>query len=569
MNVEDLASNPIVTSTHPFLYFVPATPNYKEVVINEIFADPSPQIGLPAGEFIELYNASTSIFDLNGWTISDASSTATLSSYVLQPGEYVIIADDDFTFDFSIYSNVLLVTSLPSLNNASDDVGLEDDLGNTIDFVSYSDAWYQDDNKDDGGYSLELINPTLPCSNANNWIASNDASGGTPGQENSVYDLTPDTNPPAITTTTVNSSLIVEVCFDETLDTSSVNLGGISVDQGNTVTGFNIDLNFQCLTLILANPLDTGITTTFSFTSFLDCSGNSFSGSSVVVLPHIADSGDLIINEILFNPVTGGDDFVEVYNNSTKYIDLFGWHLANWDDGYIDNIKTIDVNFVLNPGEFAVLTKDSNNIKTTYINSKIGRFVEMATLPTYSNDSGSVYLLLPSTDTSVSDAFHYDEDMHFGLLNDPDGISLERIDYDRASSDNTNWHSAAEAVGWATPGYENSQYVPGTISADMVSVTPEIFSPDNNGIDDVVNIAYTLEEPGYVGNITIFDSQGRTIKSLVQSDLLASEGTYSWDGTNNENAKARVGIYIVYFEVFNLNGDVSSVKKTCVLATQF
>ena len=132
-----------------------------------------------------------------------------------------------------------------------------------------------------------------------------------------------------------------------------------------------------------------------------------------------------------------------------------------------------------------------------------------------------------------------------------------------------NWHSAAESVGWATPGFENSQYYPGQITGEMVTVLPEIFSPDNDGVDDVLNINYELETPGYVGTVTIFDANGRIIRNLVQNELLAATGTISWDGLNNKREKARIGIYIIYFEIFDLEGNVSGVKKTCVVASKF
>ena len=146
---------------------------------------------------------------------------------------------------------------------------------------------------------------------------------------------------------------------------------------------------------------------------------------------------------------------------------------------------------------------------------------------------------------------------------------MERIDFDRPTNESTNWHSAAESVGWATPGLENSQYYPGQLTSDVVSIEPEIFSPDNDGFDDILNINYTMANAGFVGSITIFDANGRLIRSLVQNELLAASGTISWDGLNNKREKARIGMYIVYFEVFDLDGNVSGVKKTCVVASKF
>ncbi|CAG5077156.1 lamin tail domain-containing protein [Parvicella tangerina] len=566
-NVEDLAGNSMTSSDHDFLYFVAVPAAYGDVLINEIFADPSPQYGLPSAEYIELYNASSSPFDLDGWVFSDASSSATLPSHVLMPGEVVAIADDDYVLDFSIFNNVIFVSSLPSLNNSSDDLALEDGSATLVDAVSYSDSWYRDGIKDDGGYSLELINPELPCSGAANWIASNSPDGGTPGEQNSVFDNSPDVTAPALISETVIDLNSLEVCFDESIDTAGVTISDFAMNNGNSIAAMNWSVDLTCVELTTSNNLDTGTIYTVTITGMKDCSGNSGVLTTEIVLPSAPVQGDLIINEVLFNPVTGGDDFVEIYNNSDKYIDLFGAFLANWDDGIIDNYKEIEEHRLMSPGDFVVLTKDSADIKTNFFSVGVGTFLEMSTLPTYANDSGTVYLVLP--DSVISDQFSYDEDMHYPLIKDVDGVSLERIDFNRSTNDETNWHSAAENMGWGTPGLTNSQYYPGMITDDMVTLTPDVFSPDNDGVDDVLNISYALDAPGYVGNITIFDREGRVVKYVLQNELLSTDGIITWDGTNNNREKAPIGVYVVYFEVFDLNGNVSGVKKSTVVAGRF
>ncbi len=78
-----------------------------------------------------------------------------------------------------------------------------------------------------------------------------------------------------------------------------------------------------------------------------------------------------------------------------------------------------------------------------------------------------------------------------------------------------------------------------------------------------------MESSGFVGNITIFDAQGRIIRLLMQNELLGIEGAISWDGLNNNNEKARIGTYVIYFEYFDLNGNVKALKKACVVAGKF
>jgi hypothetical protein len=567
--VQDMSGNAMVTSSNNFVYFVSAPPAYRDIIINEIFADPTPQIGLPNAEFVEFHNRSNQIYDLAGWKFSDASSTITLPSYVLMPGAYVTIAPNSAAFEFSIFPNVLLVSSLPSLNNASDLITLYDPANNIVDQVEYFDTWYQDAVKKSGGYSLELINPDLPCSGSFNWIASNDPNGGTPGTQNSVYSTAPDGTPPVVTSVNVVDKNTIVVCFNEGLDATSINTSMFTLSGGVSVATFQVSTDLQCLTLTILPALDTGVIYQVSLLGIKDCSGNPMVAAQYnAILPHLPRVKDIIINEILFNPYTGGSDWVEVYNNSNRYIDLKGFYLANNNDGNIASLRQVTTTFLLYPGTFAVICRDSNQIKNNYISAVPGRFVQLSTtIPSYTNDSSTVYLLLP--DSTISDKVSYSSKWHFSIIKDVKGKSLERLDYNRASQDAGNWHTAAQSEGWATPGKENSQFFPTQLTDDMVEIFPELFSPDNDGFEDVMNIAYKLDEPGYVGNITIFDREGRVIKYLVQNQLMAVEGVYTWDGTTNSMEKARIGVYIIYFEVFNLQGVVSSVKKTCVVGGRF
>lgn len=544
---------------------------YREIVINEIFADPTPTVGLPDAEFVELYNATTAdTFDLGGFTFTDGSGTATLGSYILDPDSYVVICANADTALYQVFTpNVLGVSSFPSLNNGGDPLELKNALDSLVDNVTYEDTWYLDPLKEDGGWTLELINPFAGCTNNSNWRASNDPSGGTPGVVNSIFDPTPDVTPPSITDIFVNSATQITVQFDEVLDPSSVVLGNFSVTGGLSILNAGIaPADPTQAEVFFLLPMDTGTVYTLTCIGVTDCEGNSVSDNDDFVLPYQAQPGDILINEILFNPRDGGVDFVEIYNNTDRAFGLENYMLANYDNDTIDNHDLITaLQLSIGPGEYLVLTEDSMNIRDEYPLFMAGTFLQMDDLPTFANDSGTVYLI--DNLNRVMDKFSYTDDMHFALLNDEDGVSLERIDFDRPTQDATNWHSAAEAVGWATPGYENSQFYPTAIPDDAVTVDPETFSPDNDGFQDVVNIHYDFSEPGYVGNLTIYDSHGRIMRYLMQNELLGTSGVISWDGVTENAEKASIGIYVILFEVFNLEGEVTHFKRSCVVATRF
>ena len=166
-------------------------------------------------------------------------------------------------------------------------------------------------------------------------------------------------------------------------------------------------------------------------------------------------------------------DYLEIVNNSNSSFDIYNYLIADYDNG-ISNYKKIDQHYILGPGEFALLTEDSSQIINDYFTNNPATFIQMD-LPTYPNDSATIYILNP--DSILLDKFSYTSDMHFELIKDPEGVSLERVLLNNYSTNsNLIWHSAAESVGWGTPGETNSQYYLSTISNSIFSVLNDVFS---------------------------------------------------------------------------------------------
>ncbi|MFH1319921.1 MAG: lamin tail domain-containing protein [Bacteroidota bacterium] len=564
-SITDCAGN-LVSSNNTARFVISLPADKYDVVISEIFPDPSPVVGLPEYEFVELYNNSNKAFDLREWQFADEGSPNSLDPHILLSGDYIILCDEDAASEFEQFGAVLPLASFPSLTNDGELLSIYDNQGNVIHSVNYSISWYGDNNKEDGGWSLEMIDPGNPCGEGSNWRASVDAKGGTPGQQNSVDAPNPDNLNPVLLRADAADPVQVILTFDEIIDSSSVLSASFTITKGIGIDSIICQDNKTVL-LLLSTPIVEGIVYTVTVTGINDCVGNLIGtgNSADFALPEQGLPQDIIINEVLFNPRTGGSDFVEVYNNSGRYIDISNWKLANIEANTIANIKPIiQTPYVLFPEEYAVLTQDGANIKDEYPLGNEETFVEIDALPSYNDGDGTVILL--NNLLEVSDSFTYDEDMHFALLNDKGGVSLERLGFNRLTNDATNWHSAAEVIGFATPGYKNSQFNTSGVTDEPITIDPEIFSPDNDGFNDVVNISYKFDSPGFVANITIYDSKGRPAKYLVQNELLGTdEGTFSWDGINENNEKARMGIYIIFFEVFDLDGNIEKYKETCVL----
>ena len=93
-----------------------------------------------------------------------------------------------------------------------------------------------------------------------------------------------------------------------------------------------------------------------------------------------------------------------------------------------------------------------------------------------------------------------------------------------------------------------------------------MFSPDNDGRDDVSMIQYEMDGPGYVANCRIFDGAGRQVKYLVRNAVLGRKGYWTWDGLDDQGARLPIGVYIVLTEIFNLQARQYRFKNCIVLA---
>jgi hypothetical protein len=235
----------------------------------------------------------------------------------------------------------------------------------------------------------------------------------------------------------------------------------------------------------------------------------------------------------------------------------------------IDGIATDAISFSLSPRlllpkQFAVATSTPAAV-TKYYNVDDTRLLIQCALPSFNDDEGIVVLM--NSSLQELERFHYKDDFHFSLLSDPEGVSLERISPNRYISDSSNWHSASFNSGFATPCKNNSQYYDDINNgSSWIILSPELFSPDNDGYHDVLGITCTPPKPGFMVALSIYDEYGAPIRKLTEHELLGSEGMWIWNGLSDDNALQQPGIYIALLEMFHIDGDVKKIKKAFVLA---
>jgi|GEM_PF-713419 len=560
-----------ISKTEKLVVFYSAKRN--DVIINEIMTEPSADFGLPEVEYIELFNNTNFPLDLSGWFLTVGESRKELIIGELAPNGFAIILDS--RIDTSLFSNCNIIpVSTLSINNTSDFLKLETQNGNLIDFLEFNEDWYADSQKKDGGFSLERIDSKNFCNDENNWTASQDNSGGTPCRKNSVASSNPDEILPFLRNINFLNDSVLELFFNESLDSVSLaNLLNYVVDNQEFKPVFVKEESpyFQKSTLYFSKKFVVGEIYFLSLKNIEDFSGNKVDSDNKFrfSIPQIVDSLDVIINEVLFDSYENGTDFIELYNNSQKVFNLKDIFFAvqSSDSSSVKWVQICKESQLFFPKEFKILTKSASGITNFYKTCDAKTFVLVSEMPSLSAEKGIISI--SSHTKKIVDKFSYYQNFHFALLDETKGVSLERLNYQRVTGDKNNWHSASSIVGYATPGLENSQFTENSQQSDEINVSPEVFSPDNDGFQDVLTIHYKFSESGYVANIKIFDSKGREIRNLCRNNLLGTEGDLTWDGLDNSNLKAPLGIYVLFLEVFDLQGDVKIFKKVCVVGGKF
>ena len=548
-----------------FGYFVPA--KLFDVVINEIMADESPIVGLPEYEFIELYNNSEYPITVKDWILKVGEKETLLGLDTIESQSYLILCPKSAEEQFAGFGDVLGVSNFPRLINSGGAIEILSEEKLLIDNVNYSDLWYQTAEKSDGGWSLERIDPKNTSWQENNWKAAIHDLGGTPGMLNSINSENKDVLPPILESCRYVSDNCVKLIFSEPIESSGMfKLSNFRLSQDlihpeniiqSDLIGKEFQLYFQSdfvgnrqYQLIMSNDIT-------------DLAGNSILTKEYDFwVPGIISEGDLVINEVLFNPYPDGSDYVEIVNVSEKVIDLSQVKLATRTDNFDLFEGVLISDEFLHPNEYFLLTEDTLSVQQDYFTSNPHVFCQIKSLPSFSDDAGRVVLV---SNNMIVDDFAYNEDMHFELLASVDGVSLERINPMRETNSQSNWQSAAQNIGFGTPGLQNSVYNDINVADSEISLSSKIFTPDNDGIEDRLLINFKMEEDGYLTSIRIFNSMGVEIRKLASNVNLANEDSLYWDGLSSKKERAPIGIYLVYIELFSPNGEVRTYKMTCVL----
>jgi len=270
---------------------------------------------------------------------------------------------------------------------------------------------------------------------------------------------------------------------------------------------------------------------------------------------------DLVINEIMFDPGEDNSEFIEFNNLSGDSVNVGGWKI---EDENGNNFTLSNIPLMIPDNSFFILAADSLVESKYNLDENVLRSI-VGTSSLGLVNTGEL-ILLKDVKGNVIDSVWYSDKWHNDNFISTKNISLERINPNLGANDANNWSSSVDNIG-ATPGNQNSIYTVNPNIASNISVSPNPFSPDDDGFEDFTIINYKLTQATSQVRIKIFDNKGRLVRTLANNQASGSSGSIIFDGIGDDGQALRIGIYIIFLEAINEgSGVVESMKTVVVVA---
>jgi hypothetical protein len=535
------------------------------VVINEIMADPTPVAGLPDREYLELFNRHTYPVNLKGWVLGFGSKQKVLPDISVPSGGFLLVSATGGTKDLLKFGRVTEISGL-TLTNSGLTVSLFDPQKKLQDQVEYEPSMHKI-GCEDGGYSLERIDPDRVCGQHCNWATTLSERGGTPGTENTVKASNPDQKRPYIVSKSLIDFHILVLQLSERFIFPANAADGLKDNSTDMEIDSVCPDNKFCLLRIYFRPtsIRNGNNYSIMIHGLIDECGNVMADQTVKFGYYMPVQSDILINEVLFNPFPDGADFVELYNNSGHEVDLSGLYLATRDESNVlKQISPLASRQIYMPEDsYLAVTKSVEGILRFYRSRCDSCVLETVRFPILVDQSGCVVLL--NQENVVIDEMKYSDSMHHSFITDTEGISLERVTITQPSTQRSNWHSAAKNAGFATPGYGNSVMAMPDSAKNGILIENAVFSPNGDGINDRLNICLNGINPGALLNIRIFNREGLEVRNLSGNLTTGSSDRVVWDGLGDDYKMVQPGIYVLFISLFDQKGSQKTVRGACVV----
>ena len=334
--------------------------------------------------------------------------------------------------------------------NSKEKLILLDSLERVIDSLEYKSTW-----GGTGGKSLERIEPSFSSVDSASWKTTSSKNGGTPGYINSNsmknYDVeiskvffSPDipafANEVNINTNITNVGKQVvsfRLCLKEFLSVDSVEIREEAIIH-NLAPGESSLVEFAYSIKSLQTKHS------FEVSAILESDENKSNNSLVSSIYPAYNSNSIVINEIMYSPINGEPEWIELYNNSNHSICIDGWSLCDILPTSSNGKINAD-NFLLPSNEYLVVTKDTSIIN---YHRSIKSKLLVVEFPNLNNDVDGV--VIKDFYNRTIDSVRYES--KWGGTN---GKSLERVKIENHINESENWGSSKD-IELSTPGRMNS-----------------------------------------------------------------------------------------------------------------
>lgn len=520
---------------------------------SEIMADPSPSNGLAEAEYIELYNNSDEELENISLFLTDKKDTIELSVDLWKARQYLLLSHKDFrnAWDHDVF--YIPLNKMISLSNESDSIFVLDHNKQLIESFKYSYLQLPKE-KREGGYSYSRISNTWDCKSEFAWQASANTLGGSPGKENESIENY-DFQQFKLIQWKVKDEYNIECSFMPKIENSA---DVTILDENSSELHFEIMEDGRII-IQLKKELKHGKAIDINI-QIKNCLGMSLDTSVLIYNKHIPLKNEILINEILFNPLPGGFDFIEFYNNSDSIIDIRDLIITNSIDTFKLNeiLEENSRNTFIYPSEYRVISISNEAILSQYFVKNQKHLLETTKLISMPDDKGIVGVL--NENDELIDMLEYNEDYHLKWIEDTEGRSLERKRIIQENNFAENWSSATDDIGRASPTYKNSQSTKESIQKSVEFwLTKDVLLPKRNSNDGQLELNYHIEEDANLVNVTVYTLNGKNISKIVERRSIRNTGMMVWDLSVNGEI-IPMGLYILHVECYRENGERKSFK---------
>lgn len=544
ISLSDSAANPLDTLLR--LFHLPFAPG--RVVINELLADPSPVVGLPETEMVELFNNSPHPITLQGWTLEDPQTRGRIPTTLINPGGYLLMVPPGQSAAWASFGQCVEVNPWPSLNNDRDQLWLRNELGQASDSLQYERTWLGSSLRQEGGWTLERVSPGNFCIDASNWQGSLAIIGGTPGAANSsLGQLTTPPQPQLHLVRLTTDSVYMHF-------SAAVRMGRIE-SQELRIEASNPQFSaLQHLALPAGGMFAPG---RFTISAWTDCHGQAVPDTHWEwAQPDSMQQTDVHFSEIYFRPINGGASYLELVNGGNAAVPLNQLWLTSLDaqQAPLQSARLgLPGDFIL-PGQQIIFTRDTAAVQRDF------RFIgpqnrrQIQNLPTLYTSGGRLVLSNERQETLGAAAYH--DSMHHSQLSDKRGMALEKPQGQWLLP----WGSPVFAKR-GSPGAANSRLVTSLSDKEWWSITQEIFRPRQL---EALHIELFGTADSWV-QLQVCDVQGRVVRNLFPYQALTGNTSIQWDGTDENKQLTPTGAYVLFLEFTLSSGERGRKMKRVVV----